>query len=88
MMILSLAFAGAMAATPAVSKAMAEMRTVAFELREGERLLGTPRLHVRIGEPAEIATGGPDGYRLNLLVHAMGENYLVRSSLYRPGGQS
>jgi hypothetical protein len=87
-MILSIAWAAAMSAAPPASKAMAETRTVAVELREGERLLGTPRLQVRIGQTAEIATAGPDGYRLNLLVQAMGENYLVRSSLYRPAGES
>ena len=80
--ILSLWLAAA-AATPAPAE---ETRTVAFELREGERLIGTPALQVRLGEPASVSVGGPSGYALSLVVERAGPSgsYLVRSGLYRP----
>ena len=84
-MFLSFALAAAIAAAPAVPQ---ETRMVAFELREGERLLGSPRLQVRIGEPAEVSVAGSDGYRLSLILDPgpNAESYLVRASLYRPAG--
>jgi len=65
-----------------------ETRTVAFELREGERLIGQPTLTVRLGTPASVAVSGDGGYKLNVTVkqHGPGALYLVHSDFYRPVG--
>jgi hypothetical protein len=59
---------------------------VSFELREGERLLGSPALQVRLGEPASVRIAGANGYALTVTVHEAGADYLVQSTFSRPDG--
>ena len=65
-----------------------ETRTVAFELREGERLIGQPEVTVRLGTPASVTVAGDGGYKLDFTVEQLdqGGRHLVRSSWYRPAG--
>jgi hypothetical protein len=79
-MILSLCLAAAAASATTPETAM-----VSFELREGERMIGSPSLQVRIGEPASVSVGGGRGYRLDLTVSPgpIEGGYMVRSALYR-----
>jgi hypothetical protein len=72
----------------ALTTKSSETRTVAFELREGERLIGQPVVTVRLGTAASVAVAGDGGYKLDFTVeqHDPGARYLVRSSLYRPAG--
>lgn len=84
--ILGLALAASASAAFAVTPApTVESYLVAFELREGGRLVGAPSLAVRIGEPATIIVGG--AYKLELtLDRAGGNGFFVRSGFYRPAG--
>lgn len=72
----------------ALTKKSGETRTVAFELREGERLIGQPAVTVRLGTQASVAVAGDGGYKLDFTVeqHDPGARYLIRSSFYRPAG--
>ena len=65
-----------------------ETRTVAFELREGERLIGRPKITARLGTLTSMAVSGDGGYKLNVTVeqHGPGALYLVHSDFYRPVG--
>lgn len=65
-----------------------ETRTVAFELREGIRVIGKPTITVRLGTPASMSVAGTGGYKLGVTVEQYGTSagYLVRSSLYQPAG--
>ena len=65
-----------------------ETRNVAFELREGDRVLGQPTITTRLGTPASITVAGGGGYKLNFTVEPndTGARYLLRSSLYRAAG--
>lgn len=67
-----------------------ETRTVAFELSEGDRVLGQPTITTRLGTPASITIAGEGGYKLNFTVEQNDTNarYLIRSSLYRAAGDS
>lgn len=78
----------ASAATIGSQTANGETRTVALEIREGERLIGQPTLTVRLGAPASIAVSGDGGYKLDLTVEQLspGALYLVRTHLHRPDG--
>ena len=84
-MILGLCLAAVTSPAPAPETAL-----VSFELREGERLLGAPTLQVRLGEPASLRTSGANGYAMTVTVERVstGRDYLVRSQLYRPAGES
>jgi len=80
--ILSLCLAAAaVPAAPAPETAL-----VSFELREGDRLLGSPTLQVRLGEPASVRIAGTNGYALTVTVERANADFLVRSSFYRPDG--
>lgn len=65
-----------------------EPRTVAFELREGDRVIGKPTLKVRLGSPASMTVAGTGGYKLDVTVEQNSSNarYFVRSSLYQTTG--
>lgn len=69
-----------------LKKKSVETRTVAFEIREGERLIGQPTVSVRLGVPASMAISGDGGYKLTVTVeqHSPGAVYLVHSDFYRP----
>ena len=61
-------------------------RTVLYELREGNRLVGAPSLPLQIGRTAAVSIGG--AYALRLRVDRAAPDggapaYLVRSSLSR-----
>jgi len=63
-----------------------ENRTVAFELREGDNLIGQPSVTTRLGTPASVAVAGR--YKLDFTIEqsAPGAHYRIRSSFYRPAG--
>ncbi|WP_129791884.1 hypothetical protein [Sphingosinicella sp. CPCC 101087] len=71
--------AGPLAAQPAPEPA----RTIAFELREGGRLVAAPSITVQMGRPAAVSVG-EYSLRLRVTRATAGQGpYLVRSSLYR-----
>lgn len=58
-------------------------RTVELELREGGELVAAPTVQMQVGRPAAISAGG-FSMRLRMERSATaGENYVIRSSLYR-----
>ena len=60
-----------------------ETRTIAFELREGERLVATPSLTVQLGRPAALSIRE---FGLSLVVDRVGDTYFISSGLYRSSG--
>jgi hypothetical protein len=63
------------------------VRTLQFELREGNRLIGTPSVTLQPGRSAAVSVGGL--YSLRMRFEQQNDSdggYLVRSTLYRTDG--
>ena len=80
---LALTTAAAPSAPAPAPETASETRTVAFELREGDRLVAAPSLTVQLGRPAALSI---PGYGLSLVVDRAGEHYFLSSGLYRSAG--
>jgi len=83
MLGVGLATAVASSAPAPAPETASEMRTVAFELREGERLVAAPSLTVQLGRPASLSI---QGFGLSLIVDRAGDDYFFSSGLYRSSG--
>ena len=80
---LGLAAAAASSAPAPAPETASETRTIAVELREGERLVATPSLTVQLGRPASLSI---EDFGLSLVVDRAGDGYFLSSGLYRSSG--
>jgi hypothetical protein len=80
---LGLAAAAASSAPAPAPETASETRTVAFELREGDRVVATPSLTVQLGRPASLSI---QHFGLSLVVDRAGDGYFLSSGLYRSSG--
>ena len=80
---IGLAMAAAPSAPAPAPETANETRTIAFELREGDRLVATPSMTVQLGRPASLSIRE---YGLSLVVDRAGEDYFLSSGLYRSSG--